>query len=603
MKHGSDFVLVLRVGLALTVVGALLAAQGAGRVPVTKAASTILAIPPTMQWNTFMGGSSFDYSSSIALDGSGNVYAIGYSYATWGSPVRAYTGGADAFVAKLNGSGARQWNTFLGSSSDDQGNGVAVDGSGNVYVVGTSNATWGSPLNPFQGGPQDAFVAKLNSSGVLQWNTFLGGSAADLANGIAVDGTGNVYVVGISTATWGSPIDPYPVGKWQSPFAAKLNSSGTLQWNTFWGASSLDTGNSIAVDGSGNVFVVGGCYETWGSPVNAFAGSSDACVVKLDTTGHQQWNTFMGSSDSDSGNGIAVGNGNVYVVGISSATWGTPVNPFSGGSGYDAFAASLNAGNGVRQWNTFMGGPDPDEGNGITTDGAGNVYVVGDTHDTWNSSNVPASVFTDAFLVKLKSDGSRDWIVFMGATYNNDTGTGVAADGNGHVYVVGQSNDTWGSPIVPYTASLDTFVAKWEVPAQTDLAITKSAKPGVTNPGKTITYTLTFSNMGYLTATGVLITDVVPITLTNVSYTRSGVAITPTGSVSYTWKVQDLPPGGGGVITITGMVSPGLQPGTVFINTATLTSTTADSDPDNNSSSARVLVPSTYLFLPLVLKN
>ena len=400
-------------------------------------------------------------------------------------------------------------------------------------------------------------------------------------------------------------INPYPAGKWQAPFAAKLDSSGALQWNTFWGAGGLDVGSSIAVDGSGNVYVAGECYDTWGSsPVNGYAGGSEACVAKLDTSGHRQWNTFLGSADSDSANGIVVKSGNVYVVGISSATWGTPVAPFSGGSGYDAFAARLNAGDGVRQWNTFMGGPDPEEGNGITADIAGNVYVVGATKDTWSAvNNAPAGVFTDAFLVKLKSDGSRDWTVFAGATYGNDYGNGVAVDGGGHIYVIGMSNAAWDYPIAPYTGSLDTFVAKWEVPAQADVAIDKSARPGVADPGETVTYTLAFSNKGYLTATGVLITDVVPVALTNVSYIKSGVAVTPTGSISYTWKVQDLAPGAGGVITITGIISPGLKPGLVLINTATITGTTTDSSPDDNSSSASVLIPSSRVFLPLVIKN
>jgi hypothetical protein len=170
-----------------------------------------------------MGGSSTDWGKGIALDGSGNVYIAGLSYTTWGSPINAYTGGKDAFVAQLDSDGARQWNTFLGSSSDDDGNGIAVDDSGNVYVVGTSGATWGSPIIPFAG-VEDAFVAKLNGDGALQWLTFLGGSAADTGKGIALDESDNVYVVGTSGGTWGSPINPH-TGQWYDPFVAKLNSS------------------------------------------------------------------------------------------------------------------------------------------------------------------------------------------------------------------------------------------------------------------------------------------------------------------------------------------------------------------------------------------
>ena len=138
-----------------------------------------LVIDPTLTWNTFLGaGGAYqnDYGQAIAVDGSGNVYVAGHSNATWGSPVRAYSGsGYDAFVAKLNSSGSLTWNTFLGGNGgEDQANGIAVDGSGNVYVTGWSVATWGSPVTAFGGGSSDAFVAKLSSSGSLTWNTFVG---------------------------------------------------------------------------------------------------------------------------------------------------------------------------------------------------------------------------------------------------------------------------------------------------------------------------------------------------------------------------------------------------------------------------------------------
>src|SRR5204863_446303 len=135
-------------------------------------------------WNTFLGGTEHDEGYTIAVDGSGNVYMAGTCLATWGSPVRPFIGGGhDAFAAKLDSSGNFTWNTFLGGSGDDYGSGLAVDGSGNVYVEGFSTATWGSPDRAFSGGTYDAYAVKLDSSGNLTWNAFLGGSGADVANG------------------------------------------------------------------------------------------------------------------------------------------------------------------------------------------------------------------------------------------------------------------------------------------------------------------------------------------------------------------------------------------------------------------------------------
>ena len=88
-----------------------------------------VVIDPCLTWNTFLGGSGDDYGRGIAVDGSGNVYVTGYGDATWGSPVRAYTSGNDTFAAKLYGNGTLLWNTFLGGSGSDYGRGIAVDGS------------------------------------------------------------------------------------------------------------------------------------------------------------------------------------------------------------------------------------------------------------------------------------------------------------------------------------------------------------------------------------------------------------------------------------------------------------------------------------------
>ena len=213
------------------------------------------------------------------------------SAARVGTPVRTFGGAYDAFAAKLDSSGAFVWNTFLGSGGTDHGYGIAVDAGFNVYVVGFSDATWGSPVRPYSGGAA-AFAAKLDSGGALVWNTFLGGGN-DSGTGVAVDVTGNVYVSGSSQATWGSPVRPFAGN--QDAYAAKLDPSGTLTWNTFLGSSSgADVASAIAVDGIGNVYVGGFSAATWGSPDRAFIGAYAAFAVQLDSNGSLNWNTFLG---------------------------------------------------------------------------------------------------------------------------------------------------------------------------------------------------------------------------------------------------------------------------------------------------------------------
>jgi hypothetical protein len=349
-----------------------------------------------LQWNTFMGSSSFDECWDMAVDAGGNLYIAGYSFATWGSPLSGFAGSTDAFAAKLNSSGAMQWSTFAGSADYDQANAICVDGSSNVYVAGNSSAAWGSPVNGHSGG-EEVFAFKLNSSGAMQWHTFMGSSGDDFGQAVAVDGSGNVYVAGTSSATWGAPVSGYTGS--QDAFAAKLNSSGARQWNTFMGASESDYGMAIAVDGSGNVYTAGYSSATWGTPLNGHSGGEDAFAAKLNSSGALQWNTFIGGSSSDLGNAIALdGQGNIYIAGESFATWGTPANAFAGGE--DAFAARLSN-SGELQWNTFMGSADFDKGMAIAVDGSANVHVGGRSESTWGTPVNGFEGYIDAFAAKL----------------------------------------------------------------------------------------------------------------------------------------------------------------------------------------------------------
>lgn len=421
--------------------------------------SAVLTSPLT--WNTFLGGASDDYGRGIARDGSGNIYVTGISSTTWGTPIRAFSGfNNDAFVAKLDSNGALLWNTFLGGDSVDHSTGIAVDESGNVYVAGISGGSWGTPVRAFSGFNDDSFAAKLDTNGVLTWNTFLGGDGVDWGQGIAVDGNGKIYVAGISTGTWGTPVRAF-TGFNDDAFTAKLNSDGALTWNTFLGGIGVDHSTGIAADASGNAHVAGISTGTWGSPVRAFTGTNDdAFAVKLDTNGALTWNTFLGGSGVDHAAGITVdGSANVYLTGISGAPWGSPIRPFSG-TNDDAFSVKL-ASNGTLAWNTFLGTDTPDRGAGIATDGSGNLYVTGLSDDTWGTPvRAFSGILTDTFAAKLDSGGGLIGNTFLGGI-QDDNGEGIALDGSGNVFVMGTSSSTWGTPLRAFTPTgADSFVAK-----------------------------------------------------------------------------------------------------------------------------------------------
>ena len=167
----------------------------------------------TYRWHTFYGGSGLDGGAAIAVDGRGGLYLAGYSYDTWmgpgeTGPLNAWAGPSDIVVVKVDSAGAYRWHTFYGSSSDDAGYGIAVDGRGGVYLAGSGAATWTgpegqAPLNAFAG-VDDIVMVRLDGDGAYRWHTFYGGSSTDAGFAIAVDGSG-LYAAGFSAATWTGP--------------------------------------------------------------------------------------------------------------------------------------------------------------------------------------------------------------------------------------------------------------------------------------------------------------------------------------------------------------------------------------------------------------
>ena len=448
-----------------------------------------LFIDPTLTWNTFVGSSNSEYGYGIAVDDSGNVYVAGYGNASWGTPVNAHAGSLDAFAAKFDTNGTLLWNTFMGSSMDDFGLGIAVDGSGNAYVGGYSYAGWGTPTNN-HAGTVDTFAAKFDTNGTLLWNTFIGSTSYDYTTrgGIAVDSSGNVYMGGFSIlVSWGTPINPHS-GQYDA-FAAKFDTNGTLLWNTFMGSNNLDYSNGIAVDGSGNVYVAGYSNASWGIPLTSFAGGHDSFVAKFDTNGALLWNTFMGSSGNEFAVGIAVeGSGNVYVAGHSNVSWGTPINPHAGNQ--DTFVAKFDT-NGTLLWNTFMGSSVNDGGSGIAVDASENVYVIGYSPVTWGTPINPHSGELDTYATKLDTNGALLWNTFMGSSVS-DNGNAIAVDASNNMYVVGFSYASWGTPVNPYAGDSDVFIAKLSDTTEPDVSSILRASPDPTTAAS-VDFTVTFS--------------------------------------------------------------------------------------------------------------
>jgi Beta-propeller repeat len=299
----------------------------------------------------------------------------------------------------------------------DAGQGIAVDSSGNAYVTGytySSEATFPVTVGPdltYNGGT-DAFVAKVKADGTgLVYCGYIGGSGADIGYGIAVDSSGNAYITGqtaSSEATFPVTVGPDLSfnGGVPDAFVAKVNAAGTaLLYCGYIGGSGYDIGYGIAVDSSGNAYVTGSTSSDQATfpvkvgPDLTFNGSLDTFVAKVNVAGTAlDYCGYIGGTYNDIGYGIAVdSSGNAYVTGVTSnnqTTFPVTVGPDLTENGLvDAFVAKVKADGTGLVYCGYIGGNSYDYGYGIAVDSSGNAYVTGKTTST--EATFPVTVGPD----------------------------------------------------------------------------------------------------------------------------------------------------------------------------------------------------------------
>lgn len=294
--------------------------------------------------STYLGGSRDDSGLGITLDSAQNIYVVGETTSVnfpTASPLQPTKGTdscalppcTDGFVTKLTAQGnTLSYSTYLGGTNLDSASAIAIDGSGNALVTGStasSNFPVTNALYDTARGGLDTFVTKLNTQGnALSYSTYLGGSDFDVGEGIAVDGGGNAYVTG-ATASSNFPVINAFQATLQGTIDAvvtKINAQGTsVQWSTHLGGSGSDIARAIVVDSAGAAIVVGST-DSPNFPVHqpiqgTLAGNDDLFVTKFQAPGNVLgYSTYLGGSQDDLGQGVALGqNGTAAVIGSSSS--------------------------------------------------------------------------------------------------------------------------------------------------------------------------------------------------------------------------------------------------------------------------------------------
>ncbi len=464
--------------------------------------------PAVLVYCGYIGGSDQDTGDDIAVDSAGNAYITGYTLSTEATfpvtvgPDLTHNGGTywDAFVVKIRADGTGLvYAGYIGGIGDDAGEGITVDLAGNAYVTGDTHSretsfpvTVGPDLT--FNGDDDAFVAKVSADGTgMDYSGYIGGSEIETAYDIAVESAGNAYVAGqtySSEGTFPATVGPDLTynGRWDA-FVAKVAADGSgLVYAGYIGGSEIDTADGIAVDSEGYAYVAGDTESDEGTfPVTVGpdltyndVGGVDAFIAKVKADGSGLvYAGYIGGSEADRGHGIALdGAGYAYVVGgaaSSDATFpvvGGPDTTFNGW--IDAFVAKVRADGTGLVYCGYIGGSGSDWGEGIAVDPAGNAYITGYTVSNEASFPVtegPDLTFngghSDAFVAKVKADGTGlAYAGYIGGSTSED-GQGIAVDSAGNAYITGYTNSTEATfpetvgPDLTYNGgSSDAFVAK-----------------------------------------------------------------------------------------------------------------------------------------------
>jgi len=453
-------------------------------------------------WVKSIGSAGSEESYSIAVDASGNVYTTGYFSGTAdfdpGPGVVNLTsaGSIDIFIQKLDGSGNLLWARSMGSTNNDRGRAIAVDGSGNVYTTGWFQGTADFDpgvgiFNLISAGTTDIFIQKLDTSGNLLWAKSVGNIGGEAGWGIAVDASGNVYATGYFDGTVdfdpGFGVYNLTSAGSQDIFIQKLDALGNLVWARGMGGTSDDWGFSTKVDANGNVFTTG-------------------------------W--MRGTADFDPGVGVY----NLTAVGIR-----------------DIFIQKLDI-SGNLVWAKSMGGTGEDDGRSITVDAGGNVYTTGRFVGTVDFNpgpgvyNLTSAGSQDIFIQKLNTSGNLVWANSVGST-GGDWGFSVAVDASGNVHTTGLFTSTVdfdpGVGIYNLTSvgNSDIFIQKLGQPMPTSSTIAPTPCDSYTVPSDDETYTTSGTYMDTIPNT-VGCDSIITINLTVNSTTTA--TISPTACNSYT---------------------------------------------------------------------
>jgi len=371
-------------------------------------------------WTRLEGTSSDETARDVAVDATGNAYVVGVTGGVLDGG--AGYGGTDMFIAKYAPDGTRLWIRQFGGPWEDGATDVLLSDDGYVYVCGE---TQGQMDGKASNGSYDVFVVRYDQDGNRLWSDLVGSTFPDGAGGVATDGSGNVYLSGKAALS----LDGIPaLGGVGDYFVVKFAPDGTKLWTTIGGTTQLDEAYGLVADSAGNTYLTG--YVDGSLDGYVSQGQSDFVIVKYDTDGNEVWARQLGSVSVDKGFDLAIGtDDDIYVS-------GTARDSFDGNAGVwiDDVIVLRYSPDGDKLWSVQVGSGWNDQGYAIAAAPGGGVLVAGCTDGQVGEE--PNAGADDLHIMKFDADGRRLWVKQIG-TVASDISYGASTDSFGNVYLAG----------------------------------------------------------------------------------------------------------------------------------------------------------------------